>query len=92
MAKGNQGKSRTGEKVKCIHGCGYETDHKGALNLHQTKHCKLIFKEEKRKKGSKSCCDNPEHELIPQNTEWGYIAVNNYGYKYYCKNCEEVFK
>lgn len=93
--------TKTAEKLKCKHGCGYEHAHKGTMNLHESIHCSTL------KKGS---AKSPKRGPTPpakklelkceceDGGSWRFLSpavqleanARAHGKKQICDTCEEV--
>jgi hypothetical protein len=89
-------------KHKCKYGCGFERDHRGAVNVHEAMHCKLKqggtdaeMKKVESKKAPKvyecECGEDQELQFLSKQDPRFREAIAQ-GYKKICVVCLEVFK
>lgn len=71
---------------KCKHGCGKETAHRGAMNLHERFHCPTL---RAAARALCECEDGGSWELLSPNVGAQRMAIAS-GYKKYCTECGEV--
>jgi hypothetical protein len=80
---------------KCVHGCGYESNHKGAMNLHDRIHCKTLKKGARevpkatKEKSPCDCADGGKWRLLNAKSEREQTVIDA-GYKKICTECWEV--
>jgi hypothetical protein len=82
----------TQARYHCKHGCGYESDHRGRMNLHERNHCPKInaavSTPTDQPKKKKHVCDFRLLNLRDQQEKQAVFA----GYKEVCEGCQKLRK
>jgi hypothetical protein len=71
--------------LECKHGCGHKHEHRGSMNLHETKHCKKLVGTNSKPSGD-VCCGNEDYRLLDPSSNRENLAKQD-GWKEVCESC-----
>jgi hypothetical protein len=93
---------KTAVKHKCKHGCGYEHEKRGPMNIHELYHCKkkesssrgsaaAPAKKQESSAGEMNCdCDDGGQWGFLSRTDPQHIAARARGFTKICTECGEI--